>query len=65
MKGFLRLLIWALALLGASLALRPEVAAAAELEKALRGLATQSRAELRRAVVALGELGDPAALPAL
>ena len=65
MKGFLGLRIWAPALLGASLALFPVGAEAGELEKALGGLATTNRADLRRAVAELGELGDPVALPAL
>jgi len=39
--------------------------AAGELETVLRGLADKSRVTIKKTVVKLGELGDPAALPAL
>lgn len=40
-------------------------AAADELETSLRGLAAESRMQLKKAVTVLGDLGDPGALPAL
>lgn len=40
-------------------------AAADELETSLRGLAAESRMQLKKAVTVLGDLGDPDALPAL
>ena len=57
---------WALGLmLGAAFGIWAATASASDLQSALAGLGAKRRSDIKQAVVALGTLNDPAALPAL
>ena len=57
---------WALGLiLGVVFGVWTTTAGASDLQSALAGLGAKRRSDIKQAVVALGTLNDPAALPAL